>query len=635
MHPFQWCNGCFCGLGLVAANRSCAMPPISFQDLPLNIYMVIFGTGIFVFVLSLIFCCYFIRSCSKEMPGSSIYTGRPAPSAWKTSREKTSWACCLANTPSIGRTRFPPEGPSRRGAPRASRTRGMELASGLESLRLEGAPSASGAAAPARALARILRRLAPRGDRPGTPGDAAVKDLRALLQGTDGRRLFEGPDEPLRALKEVARALCGHAVPPRDEPDAGAGGPRPGDAAERAAEVGSAFLLLLGKLETARGALKPGTAERALSELAGPVYVFAVTHGPERPWTGPGSRTTSREVLALLLRVAGCGSVAEFLRGGDGDGEGNFSGVLGLLKPELNKECWKRNPATRHVFSWTLRQVTRPWLSRYLEKVLPPALLMSDDYQTENKILGVDCLHHIILNVPAADLRQYNRDQVVYHALFNHLYTPEPSLIQATLRCLLALLPVVEGPLRWQAAAPGPRSHSPTDDVLRLVLTHMEPERRLLLRRVYAGSLPAFVESLGILTARHLKRLERVVVSYLEVYDGPEEEARLAILETLKVTIRHAWPRVPRRLDVLLKALLKMVCDVARDRSLTPEPVKAALLEEATGCLILLDRCCGGRVKDLLAPLLHSCEDGKVRDCVRKVRDADGPPPDGTERDAV
>ncbi|CAI5795670.1 RING finger protein 122 isoform X1 [Lacerta agilis] len=60
MHPFQWCNGCFCGLGLVYTNKSCTMPPITFQDLPLNIYMVIFGTGIFVFVLSLIFCCYFI-----------------------------------------------------------------------------------------------------------------------------------------------------------------------------------------------------------------------------------------------------------------------------------------------------------------------------------------------------------------------------------------------------------------------------------------------------------------------------------------------------------------------------------------------------------------------------------------------
>uniref|UniRef100_UPI00398F3FB9 RING finger protein 122 isoform X1 n=1 Tax=Pristiophorus japonicus TaxID=55135 RepID=UPI00398F3FB9 len=60
MHPFQWCNGCFCGLGLIYSNKSCTMPPITFQELPLNIYMVIFGTGIFVFVLSLIFCCYFI-----------------------------------------------------------------------------------------------------------------------------------------------------------------------------------------------------------------------------------------------------------------------------------------------------------------------------------------------------------------------------------------------------------------------------------------------------------------------------------------------------------------------------------------------------------------------------------------------
>ncbi|XP_068777005.1 RING finger protein 122 isoform X2 [Struthio camelus] len=53
-------EGCFCSLGLIYTNKSCTMPPITFQDLPLNIYMVIFGTGIFVFVLSLIFCCYFI-----------------------------------------------------------------------------------------------------------------------------------------------------------------------------------------------------------------------------------------------------------------------------------------------------------------------------------------------------------------------------------------------------------------------------------------------------------------------------------------------------------------------------------------------------------------------------------------------
>lgn len=48
---------------------------------------------------------------------------------------------------------------------------------------------------------------------------------------------------------------------------------------------------------------------------------------------------------------------------------------------------------------------------------------------------------------------------------------------------------------------------------------------------------------LGILIVRHLKRLERVIVGYLEVYDGPEEVARLYTLQALENTIQHAWPR--------------------------------------------------------------------------------------------
>ncbi|CAG11511.1 unnamed protein product [Tetraodon nigroviridis] len=40
---------------------SLRMPNIGFQNLPLNIYIVVFGTAIFVFILSLLFCCYLIR----------------------------------------------------------------------------------------------------------------------------------------------------------------------------------------------------------------------------------------------------------------------------------------------------------------------------------------------------------------------------------------------------------------------------------------------------------------------------------------------------------------------------------------------------------------------------------------------
>lgn len=40
-----------------------------------------------------------------------------------------------------------------------------------------------------------------------------------------------------------------------------------------------------------------------------------------------------------------------------------------------------------------------------------------------------------------------------------------------------------------------------------------------------------------------LQRLLRVIFSYLEVSDYPNEEARLEILDTLHTTMVYAWPR--------------------------------------------------------------------------------------------
>ncbi|KAM6106708.1 TELO2-interacting protein 2 [Pterocles gutturalis] len=455
----------------------------------------------------------------------------------------------------------------------------------------------------------------------GTPKAGVVRDLGALVEAADGRWLLGGLSPA--ALGGLVAALSGYAAPPKQEQDA-AGLPGKDSsyaaAAERAADVGAVFLRLLAKLEAAKSQESLGVpvVGPLLCRVVGPIYVFAATHTVERPWTNARSRSVAQELLALLVQAADCGSVAEFLRGKSEDEEGRFAAVMGLLKQELTKDTWKRNPATKFVFSWTLLHVTRPWLSRYLERVLPPSLLISDDYQEENKILGVRCLHHIILNVPAADLCQFNRAQVVYHALFNHLYSREAPLIQAVLLCLLDLLPILERSQRHQEHA---RPTAPCDEVLQLVLTHMEAEHRLALRRVYARTLPAFVQRLGILIARHMKRLERVILGYLEVCDGPEEEARLGILETLQCTIEHAWPRMPCRLPVLLRALLKFIWDVHTDQGSTPEPVKATLLQGATECLILLDRCSEGQVKVLLEGVYSSCEESRVRDCIRKVQE--------------
>uniref|UniRef100_A0A673T7Y6 TELO2 interacting protein 2 n=1 Tax=Suricata suricatta TaxID=37032 RepID=A0A673T7Y6_SURSU len=448
-------------------------------------------------------------------------------------------------------------------------------------------------------FSQILHRLTCQESRRGKGKSAAIQDLGALIEAAECDQFFEGSGTWLRGMPEilgqVAKALEKYAAPPKEQEGRGHGY---SEVAEKAAAVGLLFLKLLGKIEAAKNSLACPTWKTGLRDLAGPIYIFAVTHSLEQPWTSPRSHDIAGEVLALLLQVTECDSVAGFLHGENEDEKGRFILIMELLKPDFNKESWKNNPATKHVFSWTLQQVTRPWLNQHLERILPPSLLISDDYQTENKILGVHCLRHIVLNV-------------------------------AVLSCLLDLFPVLEKGLHWKGGAARPTTHC--DEVLQLILTHMEPEHRLLLRRTYARNLPAFVKRLGILTVRHLKRLERVIIGYLEVYDGPEEEARLKILETLKLVMQYAWPRVSCRRVVLLKALLKLVCDVARDPSLTPEPVKSALLEAATDCLILLDHCCQGQVKGLLDKILQSCEDSKVVNCIRKVQQvSEGTPYDGT-----
>ncbi|XP_016124770.1 RING finger protein 122-like [Sinocyclocheilus grahami] len=59
MQPFQWCNGCLCGLGL--QHSDCDMSEEDIYRLPLNVYVIVLGIGMFIFMLSVIFCCYLLR----------------------------------------------------------------------------------------------------------------------------------------------------------------------------------------------------------------------------------------------------------------------------------------------------------------------------------------------------------------------------------------------------------------------------------------------------------------------------------------------------------------------------------------------------------------------------------------------
>lgn len=70
----------------------------------------------------------------------------------------------------------------------------------------------------------------------------------------------------------------------------------------------------------------------------------------------------------------------------------------------------------------------------------------------------------------------------------------KPVSLQPVLSCLLDLLLVLEKPPSSLAPSSPRRKTCRHDDVLRLVLTHMEAENKVALRRVYAAALPPYID---------------------------------------------------------------------------------------------------------------------------------------------
>uniref|UniRef100_A0A3B1JYZ0 TELO2 interacting protein 2 n=1 Tax=Astyanax mexicanus TaxID=7994 RepID=A0A3B1JYZ0_ASTMX len=499
----------------------------------------------------------------------------------------------------------------------------MELAHTLKDLSLaEGSENSSGANSVIRVLSQTRQRfVAEESVKP-----SLLKTTLELLQGRELRWLFPEWSSDFRAAYvELVGCFTEYAALPVCDSDSGV---LPASSYEqippKAEAVGSVLLALtaqLGEAVRSSDSAVSGTGRALLRALGPTLCVFSITHLQLHPWTSEVSRTCALKLLNSTVRATGSGSLLELLCGKetDGDQTGMLGPILDTLQPELTKDIWKRNQAVKHVFSWVLVQVRRPWLADYLEKVFPPSLLISDDYRTDNKILGVHCLHHIVLNVPAADLRQFNRAQVLYHALFNHLYTSDAPLIQVVLPCMVDLLSVLEKP---HVQSGPPRKPNHFDDVFRLILTHMEMEHKLALRRIYASSLLLFIEKMGIGIARHLKRLERVIVGYLEVSDGPEEKARLSTLEVLERTIKTAWPRMECRMDVLSKSLLRFLVDISSE-PLAPE-LREELMTRASRCLLLLDHCSQGKLLVLLKDVDSSCVSDSVLKCIQNLGAAQG-----------
>lgn len=291
--------------------------------------------------------------------------------------------------------------------------------------------------------------------------------------------------------------------------------------------------------------------------------------------------------------------------------------VFVILRDYLTAEKWKHFPHIKESFGCLLKHIRFPQLSDYLELVLPPSLLVIDDFEISNKVLGVGCLLHIIKNVSSEELRWYGRADVIFEAVKHCLYTHEVPLIDLTHQALLAILKVVDQPQAAQI--------SKYDDVFLIVLQNIEFENKIILRRIYTRMLHSFIDAMGITVIRHTNRLLRIFEMYLETYDGPEEVARFHILEALYSFLKAAWSRISGHTDKLLKILIRFIYDISVDDTLTTVVTKQDLLNQATRCLILLKFCDKGKVVSVLSAIRDISTTNVCQTIIEKTLTAEKP----------
>lgn len=308
----------------------------------------------------------------------------------------------------------------------------------------------------------------------------------------------------------------------------------------------------------------------------------------------------AQNLLSIASHISKCARFSDLLTASQDDSHSLFREILNLIQPKLKRDTWKKSILPRYIFEWFLGQVKLPHLSEYLDLVLVPSLLCVDDYIPDNKVLGIKCLSHILHNTSSAELQWYGRAEVIYDALSKQLYQHDVSIVNILHPCLLQCLSVVEHDPR---KTDQPREYNRYDTAFTQLLKDAGLASGIALRRAYTKHLPSYVDTMGITVVKHLNVFLEVLVVYLEQYDGPEETARINMLKTLETVIVTGWPRMPFHCNTIVKCLLKLITDIALDKTLTPPKVKNNLVSKATYCLVLMKRCCHGKVESIIHSL--------------------------------
>ena len=301
-------------------------------------------------------------------------------------------------------------------------------------------------------------------------------------------------------------------------------------------------------------------------------------------WSNEKACTKTLFLLTGLMQFAKVASPSDLLQVKFSNAS-VFDECLKLIQPWLKSDNWKRNPATVHCYVGLLTTASFN-LFDHLPLVLPPTLLLVDDFEPQNQCTGIQCTQHILEHTSKTEIYLYGRAEVLFCALLRLMYSAEEEVILALLPCILRLAQTIDFNAKDKSNA---MKTTKTDELFSILLRNMLLEQKWSVRREYSKHLSNFVNALQLAILKHLPKTFEVVESYLEITDYEAEATRVNILRAIETLINVAWPRILSRYDVIMKCIVRLVLELCQAQ------------DGKKGDDDVLEQCC--RVVSLLALL--------------------------------
>lgn len=224
------------------------------------------------------------------------------------------------------------------------------------------------------------------------------------------------------------------------------------------------------------------------------------------------------------------------------DGDDSKSEKLAIWD---NEASWREDIRIKNIFSWCLSTLRDGVIVKFEDasKLIPFVLHIAEDYQPENRLLGVSLIRNYIRIVSDKILQQLNLEPLFYQILMKNLGYEPFVLKETTLECLFecVLARKTKNSLCWYEELLG--------FLTRESLFTKEENVRLL----YLRCLPQVIRLLEIASVCHIKPILSLLI------DLPmDDDIANATIHVIEALLENAWPRLSNHLPLLVQIMRKL-----------------------------------------------------------------------------